>query len=229
MRFRYLAWRDLINPTCSAASVQQCPHPPCTRDCTGGLIQPPSMGEQPTLLGQGLFLLPPLATRWETICLLLNAPWGTGDRGDQPPSREPSSQELPTHLLPQESTLFQPPGAAGGFETLENFTQCLTSSARMQWRGFRTAAAQPLGPKAAVSTWKGGSTPSPATHQPFLCSALTLGPPGSAEEQSPVLGTYTTPICLSVRPSICPSRRGSGCSDGRRPSGRGLPHSKILL
>ena len=84
---------------------------------------------------------------------------------------------------------------------LENFTQCITSSVRMQWRGFRTAAARLLGPKAAVSAWKGSSTPSPSTHQPFLCSALTLRPPGSAEEQSPVLGTYTTPICLSVRPS----------------------------
>ena len=33
---------------------------------------------------------------------------------------------------------------------LENFTQGITSSVRMQWRGFRTAAARLLGPKATV-------------------------------------------------------------------------------
>ena len=113
-------------------------------------------------------------------------------------------------MLLQESTLFQPPGVAGGFETLENFTQCTASGARMQWRGFKMAAAQPLGPKATVRAWKESSIPSPSTHPSFLCSFLTLMPPGSAEEQRPCAWhlhhthlSIRLSIHLSIREGVC--------------------------
>ena len=68
---------DLVNLTCRVASSTAVPAPALYKELHRGLIQPPPTGEQPTLLGQGLSCLPPLATRWETVCLLLNATWET--------------------------------------------------------------------------------------------------------------------------------------------------------
>lgn len=184
--------------------VQQCCHPHCTRDHTEGLIQPPSTREQPTLLGQGLSFLPPLTSRWETMCLWLNATWETWDWGDQPLPRQHSSQSCPhisSGLLPQESRQFQPPGAAGGFETLENVPQGTASGARTWWRGFKTAAAQPLAPKATVRSLEGKSHSFSIHPSSFLFSFLTLGPPGSAEEQRPC-ARHPHHAHLSLRPSV---------------------------
>ena len=168
------------------------------------------MGEQPTLLGQGLSFLPPLARRWETMCLWLNTTWETWDWGDQPLPREHSSQSCPrvsSGLLPQESTVSTSRGGWRVWDTGErppvHSVRCENVVEGLQ-NGCRLAAyTQSHGQKL------GGKVPF-LLHPPIILPFFLPDPRASWFcRGGKALCSAPTP-CASVHPSIRPSVHPGG-------------------